>query len=75
MSPPTQQIWHFLIQNPRSCVLLSSPESMLRPTKLLCALQDQLAHNDAQHKEEHDEGYCAGAQALLFLHANRGVLR
>lgn len=61
---------------PDPVFLFSSPESMLRPTKeLLCALQDQLAHYDAHHKEKHDEGHRAGAQPFLLLHANGGVLR
>lgn len=61
--------------NPQIPCLFSSPGSMLRPTQLRCALQHQLAHDDAHNEEEQDEGHRAGAQPFLFLHADRGVLR
>lgn len=37
-------------------------------------LQDQLAHDDAHHEEQHDQGHCTGTQPLLFLDSNWGVL-
>lgn len=73
--PPTQRIWHFWSKIPDPAFVFVPPESMLLPNELRRHLQDQLAHDDAHHEEEHDEGHRAGAQPLLFLHANWGVLR
>lgn len=55
--------------------LTSSSESMLWPTGPHFRLQDQLAHDDAHHEEEHDQGHCAGTQPLLFLDSSWGMLR
>lgn len=75
VSPPTQRIWHFWSKIPDPVFVFHPHQSMLRPAELRCRLQDQLAHDDAHYEEEHDESHRAGAQPLLFLHANRGVLR
>ena len=73
--PPQPEDMAFLIQKPRSCVCFHAHESMLWATKLRRHLQDQLAHDDAHHEEQHDEGHWTAAQPLLFLHGNRRVLR
>lgn len=62
-------------KNPKSVVCFNPPKACGWPSLARCLLlQDQLADDDSDHEEEHDEGHRAQAQPLLLHRGVGGVL-